>query len=599
MKKVFLWLLVISMIIVFSLVGCKEEAAEEEVTEEEEVAEEEVAEEEGAPLDIPLSFSYDPEMSKAILADAGYVDTDGDGLVEAPDGSKIELSVIVPFGWSDWMESIKVVASGCQAAGINVIAEYPDYPQYNDAKLSGTFEMMINNDQQMSSTPWTYYDWMFQNPITDIATMQNGNYGRYDNQAAFDLVDELDRIPVDDVEGMKAVISELQRIMLTDLPLIPLWYNGMWSQTSNAVWTNWPSSVEDASHYLAATWRGYWNMTGILMLCALEPVEGVEPGTGTFPRNETLYTSGTQWGPPSSWNPYNTSGSAMGTFGLCYESLFLYDPLADEYVPWLAESGEWISDSVYELKLRQDINWSDGEPFNAEDVKFTFDLADTAAIGLTPIWNFLSSVDIVDDYTVDLNFNDPGYQEISWYIYNNPIVPEHLWASKTVEEVTTGIGENPIGTGAYLFEASDQGKMVWKKNDNWWAINALDLDPKPTYIVDLVNSSNNVALGQVIMGTYDLNNNFLPGIASIVGGGYGISTYYPEPPYMISGNTAWLLLNNTIKPMDDVAFRKAVAFAIDTDQIVNIVYGNIVSKANSTGLLPIWDQYIDKAMLEE
>src|SRR4030043_2254744 len=59
-KKVFLWLLVISMIAVFSLAGCKEEAAEEEVAEEEvaeeEVAEEEVAEEEEVVEVDPASF---------------------------------------------------------------------------------------------------------------------------------------------------------------------------------------------------------------------------------------------------------------------------------------------------------------------------------------------------------------------------------------------------------------------------------------------------------------------------------------------------------------------------------------------------------------
>ena len=148
-----------------------------------------------------------------------------------------------------------------------------DYPQYLDSKLNATFDMMICNDQQMSSTPWTYYDWMFQNPIADIATMQNGNYGRYDNEEAFALADELDKVKVGDIKGMKAVISKLEKIQLTDLPLIPLWYNGMWSQTSNAVWTNWPSSAEDSNHYLAATWRGYWNMTGILMLCDLEPAK--------------------------------------------------------------------------------------------------------------------------------------------------------------------------------------------------------------------------------------------------------------------------------------------------------------------------------------
>lgn len=318
-----------------------------------------------------------------------------------------------------------------------------------------------------------------------------------------------------------------------------------------------------------------------------------------YERDETLYTSGTQWGPPSSWNPYNTGGYAMGTFGLCYESLFLYDPLTNEYIPWLAESGEWISSKVYELKLRKGIKWSDGTLFTADDVKFTFDLANTAAIGLSPIWNFLGSVDKVDDYTVQLKFVDSLYQELGWYIYNNPIIPEHIWSKKSIKDVTSGIGEDPVGTGAYLFEASDQSKMVWKKNPNWWANSALGLDPKPKYVIDLVNSSNNVALGQVIMGQYDLNNNFLPGIASIVRGGYGISTYFPDPPYMIAGNTAWLLLNLTKKPMDDVAFRQAVAHAIDVDQIVNVVYGNVVSKSDPSGLLPIWDQYIDKTLVQQ
>ena len=102
--------------------------------------------------------------------------------------------------------------------------------------------------------------------------MTNGNYGRYENQEAFDLVVELDKTPTDDIEGMQAIISRLQEIQLTDMPLIPLWFNGMWSQVSNEVWTNWPSAAEDANHYLPCSWRGYWNMTAILMLTELEPV---------------------------------------------------------------------------------------------------------------------------------------------------------------------------------------------------------------------------------------------------------------------------------------------------------------------------------------
>ena len=72
---------------------------------------------------------------------------------------------------------------------------------------------------------------------------------------------------------MKGIISNIQRIQLTDLPLIPLWYNGMWAQYSNAVWTNWPSSAEGRNHYLPTSWREYWDMTAILMLCDLQLAE--------------------------------------------------------------------------------------------------------------------------------------------------------------------------------------------------------------------------------------------------------------------------------------------------------------------------------------
>ena len=325
------------------------------------------------------------------------------------------------------------------------------------------------------------------------------------------------------------------------------------------------------------------------------PVEA----SATFNRSETLYTSGTQWGPPSSWNPFNLGGYAMGTVGLCYETLFLYDPLADQYKPWLAESGEWVDSSTYEMKIRQGVQWSDGQPFTADDVKFTFELAKTAPLNYTSLWDWLKSIDKVDDNTLDFKFEPALYQEWSNYLYTIPIVPQHLWQSKEVNEVTSGANEQPIGTGPYLYESYDQSRMVWVKNDNWWATQALELQVAPKRIVDIVNGSNDVALGMVLQGGLDLSNNFLPGISTLVQGGYGVQTYYPDAPYMLSANTAWLDLNLQKKPMDDPAFRRAVAFAINTQQIVETDYNSIVKAADPTGLLPIWDKYIDKNVVQE
>jgi len=103
--------------------------------------------------------------------------------------------------------------------------------------------------------------------------MGSGNFGAYDNQTMFDLVDQLAATPFADEAGMKAVCSQIQGIQLTEMPVIPLWYNGLWAQVSNAVWTNWPSEAADTPHTLPSTWAGYWQMGGLLTLCELELAE--------------------------------------------------------------------------------------------------------------------------------------------------------------------------------------------------------------------------------------------------------------------------------------------------------------------------------------
>jgi peptide/nickel transport system substrate-binding protein len=321
--------------------------------------------------------------------------------------------------------------------------------------------------------------------------------------------------------------------------------------------------------------------------------------SGAYPRSETLYTTGTQWGPPHNWNPLVNWDYAAGTVGLVYETLFLYDPLADEFTPWLAESGEWTSPNVYDLTLRDGIEWTDGEAFTADDVVFTVELGQFESVPYSTLWTWLESAEAVDDLHVRFTFSQANYQEWANWIFNNAIVPEHLWADLSEEEVATGANENPIGTGPYLYESHDQDRQVWVRNDDWWGIEQLGIELAPRYVIDVVNASNSVALGRVLQGGVDMSNNFLPGVASLVEGDYGIATYYPEPPYMLSANTAWLVPNTTKAPMNDPAFRRALAFSIDTGRIVEDVYGDMVMAANSTGLLPNWDKYVDESVVND
>jgi peptide/nickel transport system substrate-binding protein len=317
-------------------------------------------------------------------------------------------------------------------------------------------------------------------------------------------------------------------------------------------------------------------------------------GDGQYPRNETLYTSGTQWGPPSQWNPI-IPGHATGTVGLAYEPLFLFDPQKLEISPWLAEKGQWSSDNKqYTVTLREGIKWSDGQPLTADDVKYTVELGKISAVPYSSIWTWLSSVEATDARTVRFTLADPRIQELENWLYENAIVPKHIWSKLSEADITTTKNEKPVGTGPYEYLTHDQDRMVWKKKKDWWATKALGLEVKPTYIVDIVNPSNEVAMGLLLQGKLDLSNNFLPGIANLVKGQFHIKTYYPDAPFMLSANTAVLVPNTTKAPMSDAAFRKALASSVDTTKIVEGVYGKIVKASNPVGLLPVWDKFVDQ-----
>ncbi len=80
------------------------------------------------------------------------------------------------------------------------------------------------------------------------------------------------------------------------------------------------------------------------------------PNQAAFPHSDTLYTSGTAYSPPTNFNPNDPGALYTGTNGLLYESLFLYDPIHNKYIPWLATSGTWSGDT-YTIHLRNGVDW--------------------------------------------------------------------------------------------------------------------------------------------------------------------------------------------------------------------------------------------------
>src|SRR6202034_879676 len=116
-------------------------------------------------------------------------------------------------------------------------------------------------------------------------------------------------------------------------------------------------------------------MSRNILLCALLLAGGAsallqchphESATNTFPRNETLYVGGLQWGEPTSFNPLLSSPAwpvpnSDQTYNLLYEPLLSFNSDTGRLQPLLAESYA-VSEDAIEVVLNPAARWSDGEP---------------------------------------------------------------------------------------------------------------------------------------------------------------------------------------------------------------------------------------------
>ena len=323
----------------------------------------------------------------------------------------------------------------------------------------------------------------------------------------------------------------------------------------------------------------------------------------SYPRAQTLITSGTQWGNIAGMNPY-VGNNAAGMIGLVNETLLRYDPLADKYINWLAQSAKWTGAKQYTIVVRPNVKWSDGKTFTGSDVAFNINLARFSTSRWNNLWVNLKQPIAVKGNTVVVTFKGtPNYVQWQNMVWNMPMIsPVQGKTITTAQLLTTYNPHSPIGTGPYKLDTSGfdvTTRVVWAKRAHWWAADqGVSPSPAPQYIIDLVNTSNTNSLSAVLAGVEDLNNNYLPGANKLADSGK-VHTYFPKAPYMLSANTAWLEPNTSKVPLNDPVFRKALAMSIDINKIVTDDYGNLVLKASASGLLPTWSKTINASLVKQ
>jgi len=245
------------------------------------------------------------------------------------------------------------------------------------------------------------------------------------------------------------------------------------------------------------------------------------------------------------------------------------------YEPVLAESWEISEDGkTYRFHLRQDVTWQDGEPFDANDVLYTWEMAMNPEAGFSNhgSWaKFVKDVRMIDEYTVELELNQV-YAPTIYRFATDVILPEHILGDVPPSELRTHeYNYAPIGTGPFKFvEWVPDEYIQYEAYENYWrgepkldSIRFRVIPDKATGIAALEAGEVNFVSQQIyrtaLIQNYDrLEDN--PDVKVTV-----------NPPTGVN----YLILNLEHPALNNKYVRQAMAHAIDVEGIIEGPYNGL------------------------
>lgn len=285
------------------------------------------------------------------------------------------------------------------------------------------------------------------------------------------------------------------------------------------------------------------------------------------------------------FNPFSTS-QLEGT-RLIYEPLEIVSSVDGSYTPFLATAHTFTNPTTLVYTIRSGVTWSDGKPFSAQDVVFTFDLLKKdSALDTTGVWAQLNNVTASGD-KVTVTFKKPNVP-FAATVSQVPIVPQHLWSSVTKPD--TYPNTKPVGTGPFTLKSFAPTQYTEAKNPKYWQADKI----APTE-VDFPAQSSNQSTNQldVSSGKFDWSYNYLPNVQQTYISKDASTRSYWFPP----GGSIGIFLNATKAPYNDVNFRKGISLSLNRETIAQKAVNGYTGPASQSGLiLPNEEKWLDPTL---
>jgi peptide/nickel transport system substrate-binding protein len=246
--------------------------------------------------------------------------------------------------------------------------------------------------------------------------------------------------------------------------------------------------------------------------------------------------------------------------------------------PWLATAWEAVSETEWHFTLRPGVRFANGEAFNAEAVKTTFDMLRTdAARGFMRQRDmaYYPRVEIIDDLTVAIHTNEPNAMTAAYVSAMTFAPPAYLR-----EVGFQGLVDAPIGTGPFVVDRWAPDKITARVNPYAWTPPLVD--SIEIYVVpDSTARLQALETGQVD-AALAISTDQIPVLEA---SGHRAAARASHRVYIFVLQT-----QDLTSPLSDVRVRQALNYAINKDLITEVLLAGLVKPASQPAL-PLTDGF--------
>jgi peptide/nickel transport system substrate-binding protein len=184
------------------------------------------------------NYAYNPQKAISILEHAGFK-KGSNGIFQSPSGKPLSFNVVNNGGFSDWVAAMQTIQASLKAIGIQLNPENVAYSTWQSDIFTGKFDLGYYAETGGPSPYYELRQWLYSANSAPIGTAAGSNFERYSNPATDALINQY--ATTTDAATQHSIVDQLQNVLLTDVPVIPVTEQVDWFQYDTGSFSGWPT----------------------------------------------------------------------------------------------------------------------------------------------------------------------------------------------------------------------------------------------------------------------------------------------------------------------------------------------------------------------